>query len=218
MKNKDFINSFKLISHSEPDRKLITHLSEVYKKAMNRFNKLQINFELLNISKEKFQELLKITIYCHDFGKSSIYFQKKITQGLTDTQEKRLSEHGLISAFFGYFVTINELKFDKRLASFVFMAIRYHHLNLDNSEEMQKVDEINIENVLNIFKAIKPNINEIDKLYKYFLGIENTHGSIEVGKQADLISVKKDPIRDISSLESVNFVMKGGLIYKNELH
>ena len=50
-----------------------------------------------------------------------------------------------------------------------------------------------------------------------FLEIENTHGSIEVGKQADLISVKKDPIRDISSLESVNFVMKGGLIYKNEV-
>mgnify|MGYP001286858801 FL=1 len=50
-----------------------------------------------------------------------------------------------------------------------------------------------------------------------FLGIENTHGSIEVGKQADIISVAKDPLRDISSLESVNFVMKAGLIYKNEL-
>ena len=50
-----------------------------------------------------------------------------------------------------------------------------------------------------------------------FLGIENTHGSIETGKQADLISVIKDPLRDISSLESVNFVMKAGLIYKNEI-
>ena len=50
-----------------------------------------------------------------------------------------------------------------------------------------------------------------------FLGIENTHGSIEIGKQADLISVAKDPLRDISSLENINFVMKAGLIYKNEL-
>lgn len=50
-----------------------------------------------------------------------------------------------------------------------------------------------------------------------FLGIDNTHGSIEIGKQADLIAVAKDPLRDISSLENINFVMKAGLIYKNEL-
>ena len=50
-----------------------------------------------------------------------------------------------------------------------------------------------------------------------FLGIEKTHGSIEIGKQADLIAVAKDPLRDISSLENINFVMKAGLIYKNEL-
>ena len=50
-----------------------------------------------------------------------------------------------------------------------------------------------------------------------FLGIENTHGSIEIGKQADLIAVAKDPLRDISSLENINLVMKAGLIYKSEL-
>ena len=50
-----------------------------------------------------------------------------------------------------------------------------------------------------------------------FLGIENTHGSIEIGKQADVVSVTKDPLRDISSLENINFVMKAGLIYKSEL-
>jgi CRISPR-associated endonuclease/helicase Cas3 len=174
MMTKDFTTSFNLISHSEPNRKLVVHLDEVYKKAKSRFDELEVNFAYLNISKEGFEELLKIVVYCHDFGKSSIYFQKKITGGLTkgkEVEEKKLSEHGLISAFFGYFVAIE--KFDRRLASFVFMAIRYHHLNLDNSEEMQKVDEDSIENVLKIFEYVKPNKNEIDKLYQYFLGIEN---------------------------------------------
>lgn len=171
MMTADFINSFNLISHSEPNRKLVVHLSEVYQKAENRFDELHLNFRALNISRKEFEELLKIVVYCHDFGKSSIYFQKKITQGLTNVKEKRLSEHGLISAFFGYFVAIK--KFDKRLASFVFMAIRYHHLNLDNSEEMQKVKEEDIEKVLDIFEGIKPNSAEMDKLYNHFLGIEN---------------------------------------------
>jgi CRISPR-associated endonuclease/helicase Cas3 len=173
----DFINSFNLISHSEPDRKLVVHLNEVYQKSKNRFNELQINFKFLNISKDEFEELLKIIIYCHDFGKSSIYFQKKITQGLSTVEEKRLSEHGLISAFFGYFVAI---QFDKRLSSFVFMAIRYHHLNLDNSEEMQKVKVDDIEKVLEIFEeGIKPNSSEIDRIYEYFLNVKNITNKFE---------------------------------------
>jgi len=180
MMKKDFINSFNLISHSEPTRKLVVHLDEVYKKAKNRFDELEINFEYLNISKKEFEELLKIVVYCHDFGKSSVYFQKKITDGLTkekEVEEKKLSEHGLISSFFGYFVAIE--KFDRRLASFVFMAIRYHHLNLDNSEEMQKVIEDDIEKVLNIFEYVKPNRNEIDKFYQHFVGIDNSVDEFE---------------------------------------
>ncbi|GAA0853164.1 amidohydrolase family protein [Aliiglaciecola litoralis] len=41
-------------------------------------------------------------------------------------------------------------------------------------------------------------------------------GSIEVGKQADIIAVKGDPLADISTLESVTMVMKNGVVYKNE--
>ena len=171
MQTIDSISSFNLISHTEPDRKLVIHLDEVYKKAKSRFDELSINFELLNISKEEFEEVLKIVVYCHDFGKASTFFQNKLTSENLTQKQKRLSEHGLISAFFGYFVAIE--KFDKRLASFVFMAIRYHHLNLDNSEKMQKVKKDDIENVLDIFEGVKPNREEVDRIYYHFLGIKN---------------------------------------------
>ena len=39
-------------------------------------------------------------------------------------------------------------------------------------------------------------------------------GSIEVGKLADIVAVKGDPLADISELTRVTFVMKGGVIYK----
>lgn len=41
-------------------------------------------------------------------------------------------------------------------------------------------------------------------------------GAIEPGMFADIIAVNGDPLKDISELERVRFVMKGGEVYKNE--
>lgn len=45
------------------------------------------------------------------------------------------------------------------------------------------------------------------------IGIEETHGSIEVGKQADFILLSGDPLQDIRSLRSVVMVSKNGVLY-----
>ncbi len=45
----------------------------------------------------------------------------------------------------------------------------------------------------------------------------NDFGAIEVGKFADIIAVANDPLKDITELERVKFVMKGGEVYKDEM-
>lgn len=47
-----------------------------------------------------------------------------------------------------------------------------------------------------------------------FLGIGDTHGRLQEGKQADIIAVPGNPLEDITLMEQVSFVMKGGAIYK----
>jgi imidazolonepropionase-like amidohydrolase len=49
------------------------------------------------------------------------------------------------------------------------------------------------------------------------LGWSETAGTVEAGKWADLVAVSGDPLKDITELQKVKFVMKGGVIFKDEL-
>lgn len=48
------------------------------------------------------------------------------------------------------------------------------------------------------------------------IGLKQETGAIEAGRSAEIIAVKGDPLADIRVLEAVNFVMKGGVVYKSE--
>jgi imidazolonepropionase-like amidohydrolase len=50
------------------------------------------------------------------------------------------------------------------------------------------------------------------------LGWGDKIGSVEAGKWADLVAVSGDPLKDISEVERVKFVMKGGMVYRNDVH
>lgn len=48
------------------------------------------------------------------------------------------------------------------------------------------------------------------------LGKDDELGSVRPGRYADLIAVKGDPLRDITVLQDVKFVMKNGVVYRSE--
>jgi len=139
------LDSFKLLSH--PDTKLIIHLNDVAKSVEEKFKNINID--------KKIKELAIITALCHDFGKASSFFQKRLKESI----KNKYTNHALISAFFGFFITKNPL---------VFLTIRYHHLNLENSEDMLFVEDFQKDILLTIAKAID---KEAEAVYKAF-GIE----------------------------------------------
>lgn len=47
------------------------------------------------------------------------------------------------------------------------------------------------------------------------LEVSNETGTIEPGKWADIVAAPGDPMADITALEHIKFVMKGGVVYKN---
>jgi imidazolonepropionase-like amidohydrolase len=55
------------------------------------------------------------------------------------------------------------------------------------------------------------------RLNAEILGWSDRVGTVEPGRWADLVAVPGDPLADITLLERVGFVMKGGVVYRDEL-
>ena len=58
-------------------------------------------------------------------------------------------------------------------------------------------------------------LHSANMLAAELLGMQDEVGSIETGKFADIVAVPVDPLQDIQQLEKVDFVMKGGTVYRH---
>lgn len=77
-----------------------------------------------------------------------------------------------------------------------------------NAREMEFLVEVGIPPVETILMATR---NAAD-----LLGKSADVGSLQAGRFADIIAVKGDPTTDITEMQRVQFVMKGGKVYKAE--
>jgi imidazolonepropionase-like amidohydrolase len=74
-------------------------------------------------------------------------------------------------------------------------------------------------------KYVEFGMTPVQALQTAFMGAANVLnygwadrvGSLEQGKYADIIAVSENPLDDITEMERVKFVMKGGVVLKNEL-
>ena len=48
------------------------------------------------------------------------------------------------------------------------------------------------------------------------MGVSDKVGTVSAGKYADIIAVRGDVLRYINLLQHVDFVMKGGVVYKQD--
>jgi imidazolonepropionase-like amidohydrolase len=64
-------------------------------------------------------------------------------------------------------------------------------------------------------KALQTTFLPAAQLLNY--NMENEIGSIEKGKFADIIAVSGNPTVDVTEMERVKFVMKGGVVIRNYL-
>jgi len=48
------------------------------------------------------------------------------------------------------------------------------------------------------------------------LGVDDKLGALDAGKLADVIAVPGDPSSDVTAVEKVFFVMKEGVVYRND--
>jgi imidazolonepropionase-like amidohydrolase len=84
-------------------------------------------------------------------------------------------------------------------------AVYPHGLNAHEFEEYVKLG-------MTPLQAIQSGtVNAAD-----LLGWSDRVGSIEPGKYADIVAITGDPTKDVTLLQHPVFVMKGGLVYRNE--
>jgi imidazolonepropionase-like amidohydrolase len=77
-----------------------------------------------------------------------------------------------------------------------------------NAHELEKLTQMGL-SPLEAIRAATVNAADL-------LGWADKVGKLEPGAWADVIAVDGDPLRDITALQHVKFVMKGGVVYKNE--
>jgi len=114
------------------------------------------------------EEIMKISLLSHDFGKAMLYFQEYMNDIESDKPKIRhkdsdLKNHGLISGLLAFVIARKMIK-DDMAAFLVYMVVSKHHGNYDNISDYLSRPSSKKENSIieEQFKSI--DLNELQKL------------------------------------------------------
>ncbi len=104
MESMKSMKSVEIISHPNPDYPLKEHLINTKNRALSKYNPLKLKY----FDREVVRDILEILCLSHDFGKSTIYFQKYIRN--EKIEKKRLKRHSEISFLLTNYIIKNYLE------------------------------------------------------------------------------------------------------------
>ncbi len=77
-------------------------------------------------------------------------------------------------------------------------------------DAMVQVDDLGLAQPVDVDSHYLESVNAAD-----LLGVQASAGTLEPGKRADLIAVDGDPLRDVTLLKRIDFVMRSGTIHES---
>lgn len=113
------------------------------------------------------------------------------------------------SAFLHKMMELKAEEFKKQLAAGVPMAVGSDVGPFPHGTQAREF-VLMVQNGMSPLAALRADLLNGAKL----LGWDREIGSLEAGYWADVVAVPGDPSKDISVLQNVSFVMKGGVVYK----
>src|SRR5919198_5773804 len=165
-------NSYRLKSHTHPDKLLFEHLKSVgfatQQKIENVFPKIHTNIELNDLARTAF-----IIGASHDIGKGTAFFQKYLLSPSDQdvTFNPLLKSHSLISSLYCSWVVFNDNRISENCREFLAMAsslvIQAHHGSLKlPTSYIQMLDDFYDRNIflqqINAFDSI----DELERISK----------------------------------------------------
>jgi len=181
---------------SHPDKKLRDHLTSVADFCSSTNSEAKPDFSSLGFTNETLTIFSRMLGLCHDFGKSTSYFQKYLVADEKEKVKLKIkpeTQHGLISAVFTYHCLKENLKGKpdgegSLLPLIGYVIVRRHHGNLKNFFEettdirsSEKIDVLkrqcaSISNV-SLFEAYHGYISETT-IIDFFSGLDSVIASI----------------------------------------
>lgn len=151
-----------LISH--PDKSLYEHLKNTFDIGYSAFKQKRLSFKAF--SEETLENIIKISLLTHDFGKAMSYFQeymRDIERGETVIRHKdsELKNHGLISGLLAFNIT-RKMTGDDAAAFLVYMAVSKHHGNHDNLSRYSSEPRAKKETLIKQYDSL--NLDEMQEL------------------------------------------------------
>lgn len=184
---------YQLISHAlDKPLKLCEHINQVVRASRYLVAQKSLNFS--GISKNQIEELSILVAACHDFGKSTSFFQEYINamvDGRNYCGSFKDKSHSLISAFFGYYVAekwVSQNQLNDHWKSFlpfaVYEAIEGHHGIYKSVEEILIGENKNFALLERQLNQINPEIFE----YKFYNIKLKDYSDFDIDKLEDISS------------------------------
>lgn len=155
---------------------MLSHPKQLLKQHLFGVADIAVKTHLSHGIKPELERIIYIISLCHDFAKSTRYFQRYI---IGEKINEHLKAHGLLSAVFTYWLLPEEYKV------IGFLVVKSHHGDIKNVKDELEYDEFNWNFEKQLKSLDEDSVAELNSIYQYVLNGRTIEDFIEFAQDID---------------------------------